>query len=1807
MLTILNDYSNGYVAIPVIAACSKQGLFAELSLTDPVSFQELCGKLNANKGFLRIALNMLESMHWVERSEGDAYIRTASADVHEQMREEGVPLLSFPMKSYLKRNPSKLTLEHWIERSERQWDMQDPVMARFMDGLLVIPLLLTLKENGQLSYGQDGSNTLLLKNMGARTRKEIKRYFSHHGWLAQVKEEDCLTDTGRFMVDRIFITAAMAAYRPMLMSMDEILFGDSRAVFGHDGEGHELHIDRTLNVVGSGFQHEKYFSDMEEIVLAIFNREPLAEQPKYIADMGCGDGSLLKKMHAIIRDKTVRGRHLQEYPLKLIGIDYNGKALDATSLTLQGTEHLVLKGNIGDPAQVIRDLRELGIGDPEHILHVRSFLDHDRPYLPPADQVSAAARSRVRFDQPYTDSEGNEIPGTDVFQSLVEHLERWASVMGKDGIIILEVHGLETRTVRDYISKCESLHFDAYHAFSQQLLVGAEQFLMAASEAGLFPDSNYFRKYPKTMPFGRITLNRFERRDYRIRYARLDDMPALEELEEACWAPDLRTPPSSIRSRWEQDPAGQLVLEVDGRIAGAVYSQRIGASGQLRQASFGRLEELQEENGPVVQLLGLNILPGMQHRNLGDQLLEFMLLRCSLISGVHTVAGITRCKNYSRNTGVPLEDYIRLRNEHGSPADPNLRFHEWHGAEIKQLIPGYRPLDTANEGQGVWIEYDLQYRHQKHKHAPSPSPKEVKALPAAKMPLPARNVPSRNGLIRDYVTKVIGLVLGGGQEFSMDQPLMEMGLDSADLLELNERISHEFSVRLEPAFFFQYNTPQLIVAYLEEQAAAREPQTEEEVAAVKPVDAPDCTDNGNLRQAAAGNGEAAPDNGIAIVAAACRFPGGVSNLDELWELLQEGRNAVGRMPAGRWEWPDSVDTAQSHRGIDRGGFLDDVSGFDPSFFRISPKEAEWIDPQQRLLLELAWECFEHAGYPAKELAGSDTGVFIGASGSDYQRLLDKHEVYYGPGASMAALPNRLSYYFNLHGPSLLIDTACSSSLVAIHEAVRSMTDGECGQALVGGIHLMCHPANSITYYQAGMLSKDGACRTFDAEANGYVRGEGAGMVLLKPLDQALRDQDTILAVIKGTAVNHGGQAGGLTVPNPAKQADLVAAALLKAGFAPETVGYIEAHGTGTSLGDPVEIGGLKEAFTRLSGGKTEDSPQPYCGLGSIKTNIGHLEGAAGIAGLLKLVVSMRNRSIPASLHFHELNPHCSLDQSPFFVASEQQSWPLPEGHPLRRGGISSFGSGGTNAHVLVEEAPERKILSPLDRSHELLCISAKSEQALQNRARDLLLWLERNGEAYGIAEVCAALLNGREHFAGARAAFVVQSREDMKDKLEGLLEGRDSGGYFSAGHLGVNGKFRRQPLFEELGQGIIREIESVRGAALENGLHALAELYAAGYDLDWQAMYTGVPVPRIGLPTYPFQRERYWIGDRRGKVASEQQPKAPDTAPVGYESGSYPAVSAPAAAKPHVEPQTASTAEARTQEVSELRGITALRPVTEYGSKSTVQAADRSRPFISLKSSSELLPHTAGASSGREPQRRPDLCEAGNEHALQEELTLSLAEALYMKRSEIDPGGKFVDFGLDSIIGVEWIQTLNKRYGTKIPATKVYEYPTLRDFSGYLVQLISASSEGHIADLPKEEGVLHPPVSAPSARPSDLLKQLAVSLAEALYMKPEEIDPSRKFVDLGLDSVIGVEWIQTVNRLFGTAITATQIYAYPTLYDFAEYVQETQAEKEGPPNAGTAEAELSVDEILGKVYTGTLDSGQAGHYLQQLRYTGASK
>ncbi|MCP5005914.1 MAG: polyketide synthase, partial [Planctomycetes bacterium] len=319
--------------------------------------------------------------------------------------------------------------------------------------------------------------------------------------------------------------------------------------------------------------------------------------------------------------------------------------------------------------------------------------------------------------------------------------------------------------------------------------------------------------------------------------------------------------------------------------------------------------------------------------------------------------------------------------------------------------------------------------------------------------------------------------------------------------------------------------------------------------------------------------------------------------------------------------------------------------FDAAFFRISPKEAEMMDPQQRILLELSWSCLEDAGILPESLKNSDTGVFIGASGSDYAHLLYdagvEVEAHLGTGSSLAVLANRISYFFDFSGPSLQIDTACSSSLVAVHTAVQSLRRGECSMALVGGVNLICHPALSMAYYKAGMLAPDGRCKAFDARANGYVRSEGAVMLVLKPVQKAIEERDFFYGVIKGSAINHGGLSGGLTVPNPQKQSELLMSAWKNAGINPEDLSYLEAHGTGTSLGDPIEVQGIRQAVAELS----KPEQVSLCGLGSIKSNLGHLEAAAGIAGLLKIVLSMQRKQIPGSIHFNTLNPKIELDDT----------------------------------------------------------------------------------------------------------------------------------------------------------------------------------------------------------------------------------------------------------------------------------------------------------------------------------------------------------------------------------------------------------------------------------------------------------------------------------------------------------------------------------------------------------------------------------
>ena len=428
-------------------------------------------------------------------------------------------------------------------------------------------------------------------------------------------------------------------------------------------------------------------------------------------------------------------------------------------------------------------------------------------------------------------------------------------------------------------------------------------------------------------------------------------------------------------------------------------------------------------------------------------------------------------------------------------------------------------------------------------------------------------------------------------------------------------------------------------------------------------------------------------DGFAVVGYALRFPGAADS-DEFWDVLQHGRDAVSEIPGDRWnidEFYDADPDAPGKFVTRRAGLLEDISGFDAPFFGVSTREAVFMDPQHRLLLETAWQAVEHSGTAPSALAGTKTGVFMGLTTQDYLMLLtnalslEDIEAYLVIGTSPAAAAGRISYRLGLRGPAVSVDTACSSSLVAVHQACQALRLEECDLALAGGVNLLISPASMINFSRAHMLAPDGRCKTFDAAADGYVRAEGCGVIVVKRFDDAIRDGDRIRAVIRGSAVNQDGATGGLMAPNGIAQQEVIADALQRAGVAAREVDYLEAHGTGTSLGDPIEI---QAAGAVLGAGR--DVGRPLL-VGSVKTNIGHLEAAAGIAGLIKVILSLEHQQLPRNLHFRKPSPHIAWDRLPVRVVTEAIPWERND-RP-RLAAISSFGFTGTNAHVIVEEAP----------------------------------------------------------------------------------------------------------------------------------------------------------------------------------------------------------------------------------------------------------------------------------------------------------------------------------------------------------------------------------------------------------------------------------------------------------------------------------------------------------------------------------------
>ncbi|MGZ4701740.1 MAG: type I polyketide synthase, partial [Ilumatobacteraceae bacterium] len=509
--------------------------------------------------------------------------------------------------------------------------------------------------------------------------------------------------------------------------------------------------------------------------------------------------------------------------------------------------------------------------------------------------------------------------------------------------------------------------------------------------------------------------------------------------------------------------------------------------------------------------------------------------------------------------------------------------------------------------------------------------------------------------------------------------------------------------------------------------------------------------------------EAAAHEPIAIVGMSCRFPGGANSPEQYWELLRSGRDLVTEYPQQRRDMiaAAGVDVAMLDDGTTWfGGFLDQIDQFDPQFFGISPREAATMDPQQRLVLEVSWEALERAGIAPDSLSGSATGVFIGITTNEYIQLAklggpDALDVYSATGGALNAAAGRVAYTLGLQGPCMAIDTACSSSLVALHQACQSLRSGESDMALAGGVNMLLLPEAFICFNRWGMMAPDGRCKTFDAAADGFVRGEGCGVVVLKRLRDAIADGDDVLAVVRGSAVNQDGRSSGLTVPNGLAQQAVLRSALAAARVDPADVQYFEAHGTGTTLGDPIEI----EAMGIVLGKGRDGAPLT---IGSVKTNIGHLESASGIASVIKVVLAMQHSEIPPHLHFREASPQIPWPSFPVVVPTEVTPWPAADGR--RIAGVSGFGFSGTNAHVVIESAPARTVTAgeASDRTN-VLALSARNDNALRELAGRFADHLAAHSDV-SLADVCATAATGRA-LMPQRLAVVAATTAQLRDRL----------------------------------------------------------------------------------------------------------------------------------------------------------------------------------------------------------------------------------------------------------------------------------------------------------------------------------------------------------------------------------------------------------------------------------------------------------
>ncbi|MGC0154348.1 beta-ketoacyl synthase N-terminal-like domain-containing protein [Chromobacterium vaccinii] len=725
--------------------------------------------------------------------------------------------------------------------------------------------------------------------------------------------------------------------------------------------------------------------------------------------------------------------------------------------------------------------------------------------------------------------------------------------------------------------------------------------------------------------------------------------------------------------------------------------------------------------------------------------------------------------------------------------------------------------------------------------------------------------------IEQYLTGKLSELIGRPGPLAPDVNFMDLGAESSGLIAMASQIEKELGFDLYPTVFFEYPNLAELAAFLEREhgeafrahfhagqpadAAGPTAQPASAPRAARPAPASaagDKEDASRIDAPLAGG-----DDRIAIIGMAGRYAD-AADLGAFWENTVAGKELITEVPADHWDyrpWFDERRNQADKTYCKWGSFVDDVAAFDAGFFGISRKEAETMDPQQRLVLQALYHAAEDAGYGAR-IRGSATGVFIGCCFYDYAqemclqgKAVAPHD---GTGNAATMLANRPSFFLDLRGPSLTLDTACSSSLVALDMACDSLRRGACGMAFVGGVNLLLSSWHYRYFSSINALSATGRCHSFDQQADGYVPGEGVGVVLLKPYARALADGDRIHAVIAGSAVAHGGHTPSPTAPSVKMETQVLLEAWKRAGIDPASLAYVEAHGTGTPLGDPIEIEALKAAFAEHT------KEQAFCALGTAKAQIGHTEGAAGITGVIRAVLAIQHKTIPAMHGFETLNPYVKLERGPVFIPRGNLEWPARDGTP-RRAGVSSFGFGGTYAHVVLEEAPAAPAQAGSAAAPwTLIAVSAKSKASQRARLAELRAWLD--GREHADLERLAFTLNATRAHWEKRTAFVVQSGRELVQALDAVLAGGET-------PFGVSADAKARASAGEDLPALYQALDAASGAdEARRQLMRIAQCYVEGANPDWRRL--GAEGPAIDAPLYPFETEHFWF-DRQARAPAE--------------------------------------------------------------------------------------------------------------------------------------------------------------------------------------------------------------------------------------------------------------------------------------------------------------------------------------------------